>query len=77
MTKINLDINKIVQVTENHGGYLAGNCLACDASGWMDTKFGYPFRVRSLVMSNRLTHKLECPMNKYLKIDGTLNTKGR
>jgi hypothetical protein len=32
---VEIHIDKVVQVTENHGGYLGGSCLSCGALGWL------------------------------------------
>jgi len=65
------DIEKIVVVTEDHGGFLEGECIACDETGWIDGKYGYRYGVKG-VPGNHLIHKKNCVMNKFLNIDGTL-----
>jgi hypothetical protein len=59
-----IHIDKVVQVTENHGGYLGGECLSCGALGWLDGKYGYAHNAKG-IMSNRLIHKAGCPMNRH------------
>jgi hypothetical protein len=71
MPKVLIEANKVVQVTENHGGYLGGSCLACGQMGWLDAN-GYPWRVRKKVMSNRLIHTKNCVMNKVLTDEGKI-----
>lgn len=61
---IEISISKVVQVTENHGGYLGASCLACGASGWLDGAYGYSSKAKG-VMSNRLIHKPGCAMNQH------------
>ena len=38
MVTVTLPVSKLVICTENHGGYEAGRCIACDASGWFPLK---------------------------------------
>ena len=64
MKTIPIPIDKVVQVVENHGGYKGGECLACGALGWLEMKYGSRFGAD--VMSNRLIHKRECPMNEEI-----------
>ena len=64
MARVLIDHKLVVQITENHGGYLGASCLICNAGGWLDGKFGYKYNAKN-VMSNRLKHKKKCPMNKY------------
>jgi hypothetical protein len=66
-----VDPKKVVIVTEDHGGYLAGKCIACDAGGWLEPRYGYPHRVKGNVMGNRLIHEEDCPMNEVLNDDGS------
>lgn len=69
---IAVDAMKVVVVTENAGGYLAGVCIACDASGYlMDARNGYPHRVKKSVLGNSLIHKPDCPMNDVLNDNGS------
>ena len=56
----------MVEVTEDHGGYLSGRCLACGELGWLDGEHGYAAHHRR-PMSNRLKHKKSCPLNPYIK----------
>lgn len=81
--KVGIDIEKIVQVTENHGGYLGGVCQLCGACGWLDyPRYGYPSSFRksdkldkeqkSLIAANRVVHKSDCPMNEHLTPEGEL-----
>lgn len=51
MAKVEIEASKLLVVTENHGGYLGGQCLWCGAVGWMD----------------RLAHKPECPVPAAMK----------
>lgn len=53
----------LVQVTDNHGGYLGGRCLVCHATGWLDGKMGY--RHGTNVMGNRLIHTEDCPVGHH------------
>lgn len=48
--RVLVPITKLVVVSENHGGYLGGTCVACGANGWMD----------------RLVHKPGCAVGKVL-----------
>lgn len=71
MPKVMIDVSKVVVVTGNYSGYLGGKCLVCNASGWLDG-LGYPHSHRNEVMSNRLIHTKDCPLNKYLTNKGTI-----
>jgi len=62
--KVEISIQKIVRITEDYGGYEAGECLLCDASGWLEGRFGYPYGTKDA--SADLVHKKDCPMNKEL-----------
>jgi hypothetical protein len=66
-----VNASKVVVVTENHGGYKGGRCVACDAIGWLDNEHGYPSHVKG-VLGNKLKHKKSCPMNSVLNDNGTL-----
>lgn len=66
-----VDAKKVVVVTKDHGGYLAGTCIVCGESGWLEPRYGYPHRVRGTVMGNLLIHKEVCPMNGILNDDGS------
>lgn len=84
MTKtVAVPIEKIVIVTENHGGYLGGKCILCGACGWLDEerkgyngKLGFPlYAIESKanptgIMGNRLFHKENCPMTHALDDKG-------
>jgi hypothetical protein len=67
MPKVLIDINQIVRVHSNHGGYLGADCILCGAGGWLDGKYGYAHGVKDpdKMTSNRLVHKKKCAMNKY------------
>jgi hypothetical protein len=67
-----VDVRRVVFATEDHGGYLAGTCIACGARGWLEPSYGYPHRVKGAVMGNRVIHKEDCPMNDILNDDGSL-----
>jgi hypothetical protein len=67
---IRIDASKVVQVTEDHGGFLAGKCFACGASGWLEGR-GYPHRAKD-VPGSHLRHGASCPMNRALNNDGSL-----
>jgi hypothetical protein len=65
--KISIPADKVVIVTENHGGYLGGKCLACGASGWLDNKYGWPFGTHD---KPGFKHHRTCPMNDVLDSKG-------
>jgi len=53
--KVEIEAKKLILVTENHGGYLAGKCLYCDSHGWIekdDLQYG---------------HRPGCPVPEALK----------
>lgn len=64
--KILVDINKLVITTQNHGGYLAGECIVCGAGGWYDGDLGFRFDNKE-VLKNHLIHKKSCPVNDGIK----------
>jgi hypothetical protein len=33
---VTIDPEKLIIVTENHGGHKGGHCIASDAAGWID-----------------------------------------
>ncbi len=51
MKKVKVDANLLIRVTENHGGYLAVECILCKASGW----------------DGKLEHEPGCEVGKALK----------
>jgi|GEM_PF-2703842 hypothetical protein len=70
---LTLDIDKVVRVTKDRGGYKEGECVACGAHGWMHTRYGYPHGSRAgKEKGNGINHKKDCPMNAYLNNDGSL-----
>lgn len=74
---LELDVQDVVVITENHGGYLTGKCVGCKADGWLgDTGYGYPARSRRKGAGYHLKHKASCPMNDILNNDGSLNVPG-
>ena len=63
---VKLNMRKLVRITEDHGGYEAGECLLCDASGWLvDPEFGHPYGAKDVGAD--LQHKKGCPINKELR----------
>lgn len=59
----------VVLVTENHGGYLGGRCIACGSAGWIEG-YGFPFGTRN--KGNYVVHKKACPMNAIINKEGDL-----
>ena len=58
-------LKKLVPITEDHGGYEAGECILCDASGWLvEHRFGHPYETKDVGAD--LIHKKNCPINKIL-----------
>lgn len=53
MTLVQIEASKLIIVTEDHGGYKAGRCVACGACGWL----------------SRLEHKSDCPVPAALEAD--------
>jgi hypothetical protein len=49
---ITIDPEKLIIVTENHGGYKGGHCIGCGAVGWID----------------KLEHKADYPLQKAASI---------
>ncbi|MEK7554284.1 MAG: hypothetical protein AAB517_02885 [Patescibacteria group bacterium] len=69
---LELDADVVVQITENHGGYEAGKCLACGTHGWLcESRYGFPYGSKK-GMANEVHHKPHCPMNTHLNDDGSL-----
>ena len=63
---VTIALKKLVLITEDHGGYEAGECLLCDASGWLvENRFGHSYGTKDTGAD--LVHKKNCPMNKELK----------
>ncbi len=71
---IPVDAKSVVIITEDNGGFLAGECVACKAGGWLDPRYGYPHRVKGSVIGNRVIHKENCPMNEVFNDDGTFKS---
>lgn len=68
--KIEIEAKLAVIVTENHGGYTGGRCIACGAVGWLvETPYGLPFNSPP---ANSMRHEKSCPMNAALTDDGKL-----
>lgn len=62
---VKLSMRKLVPITEDHGGYATGECLLCDASGWLvDNRFGHHYSTKDIGAD--LQHKKGCPINKEL-----------
>jgi hypothetical protein len=59
-----IDPRKLIRITSDDGGYLGGHCLMCGQGGWIDNDLGYAFG--SDIMSNRLIHTRECPLNEAI-----------
>lgn len=68
---LELDVDTIARITSNHGGFYGGECIACDASGWLEPRHGYPHGSKE-GMGNQVHHKPDCPMNAHLNDDGSL-----
>lgn len=61
---ISVPIEKLVVVTENHGGYTAGRCVICGAGGWICyDKIGVPHGTKD---TNSLVHEADCPVGQAL-----------
>jgi hypothetical protein len=74
MPKILIDAKKVVQITGDHSGYKSGQCLCCEASGWLDyPHYGYPFGTKG--KETKVVHKRSCPMNKVLGPRGGLTKR--
>lgn len=63
-------IDEVVVITEDYGTAEAGECLACKASGWLKTRYGFPSHVQGV--ETRLKHEPGCPMSALLNEDGSL-----
>ena len=50
---------KAIVVTENQGGYRAGECVFCGETGWINVAKG---------ASNGINHKKDCPTQSTLLI---------
>lgn len=67
--KIEIAADKLVTVTEDHGGYTAGECLACGACGWLcEQSNGIPYNGDKEI--NALRHKKSCPVGVKLDSKG-------
>jgi len=63
--ELQINPNKLVRITENHGGYLSGECVVCGASGWFDGKLGRKYGDKKNPGAD-LEHKKNCPINKEI-----------
>ena len=72
---VDLSIDVVVAITENHGGYMGGRCLSCNEEGWLEPRYGYPHRVKAKVMGTLLIHTARCPMNTVLNDDGSVKKR--
>lgn len=71
MTKITveLEVSEVVTITSNDGGYLRGECLACDERGWLngpDCFENLGTDVVSKGTTNQLHHRVYCPVGHYI-----------
>ena len=64
--KLYLTLNKVVRVTEDHGGYEVAECIACGASGWLEGRLGHPYGAKDTGAD--LKHKQNCPVNQFIDI---------
>lgn len=66
---ITVTADKLVRVTTDHGGYTAGECLACGACGWLcEQKHGIPHNGNKEL--NALRHTPKCPVGSMLDKNG-------
>lgn len=63
--KLEIELEKLIVITENHGGYLVGQCIVCGESGWLGGKLGYRAGAKQ-VPGNHLKHKHSCPVNEVI-----------
>lgn len=61
--------SEVIMVTEDHGGFQTGRCLACGESGWLE---GLGFPAWAMAYGAHLKHKKRCPMNRLLDEKGQL-----
>lgn len=66
--KIELQLNDVVVIDENHGGYLGGHCIACKASGWIEGRYG--IAASAPKRGAHLCHTKTCPVNKLITATG-------
>lgn len=67
--KIEVSADKLVNVTEDHGGYHAGECLVCGECGWLvEQQYGLPYNGDKEI--NSLRHKKSCPVGQRLDKQG-------
>lgn len=67
--KIRVSADKLVNVTNNHGGYHEGECLACGECGWLvKERYGIPYNGDKEI--NALRHKKSCPVGQQLDRQG-------
>jgi hypothetical protein len=67
--KIEVSADKLVTVTEDHGGYHGGECLICGECGWIvEQPFGIPYNGDKEL--NALRHKKSCPVGAQLDKQG-------
>ena len=56
---LELDADVVVQITENHGGYEAGKCLACGTHGWLcESRYGFPYGSKRVWRTRYITNHI-------------------
>lgn len=67
---VRIEISKVIQPLE---GKFSWKCICCSSVGSIQgADYGYPYRNRTRAVEGSLVHKLHCPVNKYLRLDGTI-----
>ena len=62
--KVEINLQKVIIITGDDGGYESGYCILCDASGWIKGKLGLPYGTKDV--GSDLVHKKNCPVNKEI-----------
>lgn len=70
---VSVDPRCLVQATSDDGGYICGKCVACGASGWMNSdqvkgRLGVPHGSKLTA----IVHKENCPLGAALNTDGSI-----
>ncbi len=62
---VKIDIQKVIIITGDDGGYESGYCFLCNASGWLEGEYGHPYGAKDTGAD--LVHEKNCPINKELR----------
>jgi hypothetical protein len=69
---ITMEIDDIVVETEDHGGFVDGECRACHKTGWLvSSLYGFPPESpQARKHRNALIHTPDCPVLPFITKNG-------